>query len=61
MKTKLSPYTIASNCTDCNDLICGINELKEYFDMCFRKGKKPALYAAIRYSKLVDKYNKLIK
>ena len=29
MKTKLSPYTIASNCTDLTDIRDGINEIQD--------------------------------
>ena len=30
MKTKLSPYTIASNCTDLTDIRDGINEVRMF-------------------------------
>lgn len=40
MKTKLSPYTIASNCTDLTDIRDGINEIQERNEnACFRRNK----------------------
>ena len=56
---KLSPYTIAKNCIDKNDLNEGISELKKYFNYCEKKGKKPTNTALIRYSKLLIKKDKL--
>lgn len=40
MKTKLSPYTIASNCTDLTDIRDGINEIQK---ACFR-GKECSVF-----------------
>jgi hypothetical protein len=56
---KLSNYTIAKNCTDINDLNEGIKELDKYFKKCHVEGKKAIKTAYSRYSKLIDKKNKL--
>lgn len=37
MKTKLSPYTIASNCTDLIDIRDGINEIQNEMKKSFPK------------------------
>ena len=51
-KSKLSAYTIASNCSDLSDVNAGIDELKSYFTACEKLGKKPTDTAYIRLSKL---------
>lgn len=55
----LSPYTIANNCTDVNDLNEGITEIKQYFQDCYRKNKNPIKSAYTRLSKLEAKKIKL--
>ena len=39
MKTKLSPYTIASNCTDLTDIRDGINEIQDEMKRLVSEGK----------------------
>ena len=39
MKTKLSPYTIASNCTDLTDILDGINEIQDEMKRLVSGGK----------------------
>lgn len=56
---KLSPYTIAKNCTDINDVNVGLNELREYFNLCEINGTKPLVTAYKRLSKLLTKKDKL--
>ena len=43
MKTKLSPYTIASNCTDLTDIRDGINEIQDEMKRLVSEGKKKDL------------------
>lgn len=57
---KLSVYTIASKCSDISDINSGIDELKKYFDDCYKENKKPTDTAYIRYSNLVIKRNKFL-
>jgi hypothetical protein len=56
----LSSYTIARNCCDLSDITAGIQELKSYFALCDKLGKKPANAAYIRFARLEikkDKFN----
>jgi hypothetical protein len=59
--TKLSPYTLARNCTDLADVNEGIKELASYFKNCEKTGKQPTTTAYVRYSKLILKKEKLNK
>ena len=55
---KLSPYTIASNCTDITDCNDGIDEIYEAYDRYDRLHKKAPLYLFIRLEKLRAKRDK---
>lgn len=57
--TSLSPYTIANNCTDLNDVNEGITEIKQYFKNCYKKNKKPIKSSYLRLAKLEAKKIKL--
>ena len=52
---KLSAYTIAKNCSDLDDVNNGLEELREYFALCSKEGKKPTASSFIRFSKLKEK------
>ena len=52
MKTKLSPYTIASNCTDLTDIRDGINEIHEEMKRLVSEGKNVPSFFYSRLSKL---------
>ena len=54
MKTKLSPYTIASNCTDLTD----INEIQEEMKRLVSEGKNVPSFFYSRLSKLQTKRKK---
>lgn len=56
---KLSPYTIAKNCTDISDVNVGITELKAYFSKCERDGIAPLITANKRMARLYEKLAKL--
>jgi hypothetical protein len=58
---RLSPYTIAKNCTDLDDIKEGLKELREYFDECNYLGKKPTDMSYKRLIKLYEKQDKLKK
>ncbi|MBO7054850.1 MAG: hypothetical protein J6W37_05655 [Bacteroidales bacterium] len=58
MKRKLSPYTIASNCTDITDCNDGIDEIFEAFDRYDGQHKKRPLYLYNRLEKLKAKRDK---
>ena len=58
MKTKLSPYTIASNCTDLTDIRDGINEIQEEMKRLVSEGKNVPLFFYSRLSKLQAKRKK---
>lgn len=58
MKRKLSPYTIASNCTDITDCNDGIDEIFEAFDRYDGQHKKRPLYLYSRLEKLKAKRDK---
>lgn len=47
MKTKLSPYTIASNCTDLTDIRDGINEIQDEIKRLVSEGENvPSFFYA---------------
>lgn len=52
MKTKLSPYTIASNCTDLTDIRDGINEIQDEMKRLVSEGKNVPSFFYSRLSKL---------
>ena len=58
MKTKLSPYTIASNCTDLTDIRDGINEIHEEMKRLVSEGKNVPSFFYSRLSKLQTKRKK---
>lgn len=58
MKTKLSPYTIASNCTDLTDIRDGINEIQEEMKRLVSEGKDVPSFFYSRLSKLQSKRKK---
>ena len=58
MKTKLSPYTIASNCTDLTDIRDGINEIHEEMKRLVSEGKNVPSFFYSRLSKLLAKRKK---
>ncbi len=55
---KLSAYTIAKNCSDIDDVHNGLEELRDYFTLCDKEGKKPTNSSYIRLSKLKEKEEK---
>ena len=55
MKTKLSPYTIASNCTDLTDIRDGINEIQDEMKRLVSEGKNVPSFFYSRLSKLQSK------
>lgn len=58
MKIKLSPYTIASNCTDLTDIRDGINEIQEEMKRLVSEGKNVPSFFYSRLSKLQAKRKK---
>lgn len=58
MKTKLSPYTIASNCTDLTDIRDGINEIQDEMKRLVSEGKDVPSFFYSRLSKLQTKRKK---
>lgn len=58
MKTKLSPYTIVSNCTDLTDIRDGINEIQEEMKRFVSEGKNVPSFFYSRLSKLQTKRKK---
>lgn len=58
MKTKLSPYTIASNCTDLTDIRDGINEIQDEMKRLVSEGKDVPSFFYSRLSKLHTKRKK---
>ena len=58
MKTKLSPYTIASNCTDLTDIRDGISEIHDEMKRLVSKGKDVPSFFYSRLSKLQAKRKK---
>lgn len=59
MKTKLSPYTIASNCTDLTDIRDGINEIQDEIKRLLSLDKHVPLFFYSRLSKLQAKRKKI--
>lgn len=59
METKLSPYTIASNCTDLTDIRDGINEIQEEMIKLVSEGKNVPSFFYSRLSKLQVKRKNL--
>lgn len=58
MKTKLSPYTIASNCTDLTDIRDGINEIQDEIKRLVSEGENVPSFFYSRLSKLQTKRKK---
>ncbi len=58
MKTTLSPYTIASNCTDLTDICDGINEIQEEMKRLVSEGKNVPSFFYSRLAKLQTKRKK---
>ena len=58
MKTKLSPYTIASNCTDLTDIRDGINEIQDEMKRLVSGGKDVPSFFYSRLSRLQAKRKK---
>ena len=58
MKTKLSPYTIASNCTDLTDIRDGIKEIQDEMKRLVSEGKDVPTFFYSRLSKLQTKRKK---
>lgn len=59
MKTKLSPYTIASNCTDLTDIRDGINEIQKEMKRFVSEGKNVPSFFYSRLSKFQTKRKKI--
>lgn len=59
MKTRLSPYTIASNCTDLTDIRDGINEIQDEMKRLISEGKDVPSFFYSRLSKLQAKRKKI--
>ena len=59
MKTELSPYTIASNCTDLTDIRDGINEIQDEIKRLVSEGKNVPSFFYSRLSKLQTKSKKI--
>lgn len=59
MKTELSPYTIASNCTDLTYIRDGINEIQDEMKRLVSDGKEVPSFFYSRLSKLQAKRKKL--
>ena len=59
MKIKLSPYTIASNCTDLSDIHDGINEIQDEIKRLVSEGKNVPSFFYSRLSKLQTKRKKI--
>jgi hypothetical protein len=57
---KLSAYTIAKNCSDLDDVYNGLEEMREYFALCSKDGKKPTASSYIRLFKLKEKEEKFL-
>jgi hypothetical protein len=57
---KLSAYTIAKNCSDLDDVNNGLEEMREYFALCSKEGKKPTASSYSRFSKLKEKEEKFL-
>lgn len=55
----ISPYTIASNCTDLTDIRDGINEIQDEMKRLVSEGKNVPSFFYSRLSKLQDKRKKL--
>lgn len=55
MKTKLSPYTIASNCTDLTDIRDGINEIQDEMKKLVSESKDVPSFFYSRLAKLQTK------
>lgn len=58
MKTKLSPYSIASNCTGLTDIRDGINEIQVEIKRLVSEGENVPLFFYSRLSKLQTKRKK---
>lgn len=58
MIRKLSPYTIASNCTDLTDIRDGINEIQDEMKRLVSEGKNVPSFFYSRLSKLQTKRKK---
>ena len=58
MKTRLSPYTIASNGTDLTDIRDGINEIQDEMKRLISEGKDVPSFFYSRLSKLQAKRKK---
>lgn len=58
MKTKLSPYTIASNCTDLTDIRDGLNEIQDEMKRLVSEDKNVPSFFYSRLSKLQAKRKK---
>ncbi len=58
MKTTLSPYTIASNCTDLTDICDSINEIHEEMKRLVSEGKNVPSFFYSRLAKLQTKKKK---
>lgn len=58
MKTKLSPYTIASNCTDLADIRDGIYEIQDEIKRLVSEGENVPSFFYSRLSKLQTKRKK---
>ena len=59
MIRKLSPYTIASNCTDLTDIRDGINEIQDENERFVSEGKNVPSFFYSRLSKLQNKEEKI--
>lgn len=59
MIRKLSPYTIASNCTDLTDIRDGINEIQDEMKRLVSEGKNVPSFFYSRLSKLQTKRKNL--
>ena len=58
MKVRLSPYTIASNCTDLTDICDGINEIQDEMKRLVSEGKNVPSFFYSRLAKLQTKRKK---
>lgn len=57
--SRLSAYTIASNCSDVTDLKDGLKEVEDFMELLETSGKSIPTMVYKRYNKLNEKLQKL--
>jgi len=58
---KLSPYTVARNCTDIRDVQAGLIELKAFMDYHDKNGYKIPDEALRRWARLREKEHEMLE